>query len=80
MHPLEDSLPAAQLIMLVIASTARGSGIGKDLVKEFHRWATLHHAERAVVTSGADRTEAHAFYQSCGFAPTGTRFGLSYSP
>ncbi|WP_334683387.1 GNAT family N-acetyltransferase, partial [Arthrobacter sp. CAN_A212] len=31
-HPLEDSLPAAQLIMLVTSSTSRGKGIGKRLV------------------------------------------------
>ena len=76
--PVEDDTPAAQLIALVSASTARGQGVGTTLCAAFERWAVQNGATRAVLTSGAGRADAYAFYERRGYAASGTRFGKTF--
>ncbi|MET7970933.1 GNAT family N-acetyltransferase [Micromonospora sp. NPDC005305] len=75
MRPLEEDACVAQLIILVVSRAARGTGVGRSLVEAFERWATQAGAGRAVVTSGAHRSDAHGFYRHLGFKETGKRFG-----
>jgi GNAT superfamily N-acetyltransferase len=66
---------SAQLTSLVVASRARGMGVGRQLVAHFEEWAREHGAVRVVVTSALHRDDAHAFYPAIGYAETGKRFG-----
>ena len=64
----------AQLVVLSVASTARGRGIGAQLVEAVERWAATNGARDVVVTSALHRAEAHGFYERRGYLRTGFRF------
>jgi GNAT superfamily N-acetyltransferase len=66
---------SAQLTSLVVASGARGMGVGRRLVAHFEDWARDRGATRVIVTSALHRDDAHAFYPAIGYAETGKRFG-----
>ena len=59
---------------LVVTPTAQGLGIGRQLLKEAERRARSGGAARIELTSGAQRTEAHAFYRACGYKDSSVRF------
>ena len=59
---------------LVVTPTAQGLGIGRALLKEAERRARVGGAARIELTSGAQRTEAHAFYRACGYKDSSVRF------
>jgi GNAT superfamily N-acetyltransferase len=64
----------AQLVVLSVTSTARGHGIGAQLVGAVERWAATNGARDVVVTSALHRAEAHGFYERRGYLRTGFRF------
>jgi GNAT superfamily N-acetyltransferase len=64
----------ARLAVLAVSSTARGLGIGRQLVQAIERWAATQGAREVFVNSGFHRGEAHAFYERCGYSRTGFRF------
>jgi GNAT superfamily N-acetyltransferase len=64
----------SRLVVLAVRSTARGAGIGHQLVDAIERWAASKGAREVFVSSGVDRTDAHVFYERCGYARTGFRF------
>lgn len=76
--PVEDDTPAAQLIALVSAPTARSQGVGTMLCAAFEGWAVHNGATRAVLTSSAERPDANAFYTRRGYAASGTRFSKTF--
>ena len=57
-----------------VTATAQGLGIGRALLKEAERRARVGGAARIELTSGAQRTEAHAFYRACGYKDSSVRF------
>ena len=59
---------------LVVTPTAQGLGIGRQLLKEAERRARGGGASRIELTSGSQRTEAHAFYRACGYKDSSVRF------
>ena len=59
---------------LVVTATAQGLGIGRALLKEAERRARVGGAARIELTSGSQRTEAHAFYRACGYSDGTVRF------
>ena len=59
---------------LVVTPTAQGLGIGRQLLKEADRRARGGGASRIELTSGSQRTEAHAFYRACGYKDSSVRF------
>lgn len=59
---------------LVVTPTAQGLGIGRQLLKEAERRARAGGAARIELTSGSQRTEAHAFYRACGYKDSSVRF------
>lgn len=59
---------------LVVTPTAQGLGIGRQLLKEAERRARSGGASRIELTSGSQRTEAHAFYRACGYKDSSVRF------
>jgi GNAT superfamily N-acetyltransferase len=63
----------AHLLVLVVASEARGAGVGTALLRAFEQWALARDTNTIVLTSSTHRHEAHAFYQRRGFRQTGVR-------
>jgi GNAT superfamily N-acetyltransferase len=72
---IHSSVPVALLTALVVSESARGSGVGRGLVARAEEWARSRGALRIAVTSGAQRADAHEFYERIGYARTGVRFG-----
>lgn len=64
----------SRLVVLAVSSTARGLGIGAQLVEAVERWSTGRGAREVFVNSGLHRVDAHRFYERCGYARTGFRF------
>jgi GNAT superfamily N-acetyltransferase len=76
---LHSSAPAAYITALVTASSARRRGVGRMLVEEAKRWARGAGCARLSLTSAEHRSDAHAFYPSCGLPYTGRRFAMLIS-
>jgi GNAT superfamily N-acetyltransferase len=64
----------ARLGSLVVASRVRGRGVGRLLLDAVERWAADHGCTRVELTSGSQRTDAHAFYEHCGYHSESRRF------
>ena len=64
----------SRLVVLAVSSTARGLGIGRQLVEAVERWSTGKGARECFVNSGLHRSEAHGFYERCGYPRNGFRF------
>jgi GNAT superfamily N-acetyltransferase len=69
--------PVALITALVVSSSARGQGVGRQLVDRAKEWAKARGCVRLTVTSGEQRADAHAFYPACGLPYTGRRFTIS---
>lgn len=71
---IHASGPTAYIAALVVASGARGRGVGRILVEHAKHWAAGHGCRRLAVSSAEHRADAHAFYPACGMPYTGRRF------
>jgi GNAT superfamily N-acetyltransferase len=76
---LHSSAPVAYITALVTAQSARRHGVGRMLVEEAKSWARATGCNRLTLTSAEHRSDAHAFYPSCGLPYTGRRFATSIS-
>ena len=74
MYYLPLGTTTCRVTALVVTPSAQGFGIGRHLLKEAERRARTCGAARIELTSGAQRTEAHAFYQACGYSGSSVRF------
>jgi GNAT superfamily N-acetyltransferase len=63
------------LTALVVDESARGSGVGRGLVKAVEDFARRSGCERLSVTTQEHRADARAFYIRLGLEQTGRRFG-----
>ncbi len=68
-----ESDPFAEIAGLVVASDARGRGIGKALVETAERWAADHGYASLRIRSNVVRVEAHRFYEGLGYDRTKTQ-------
>lgn len=59
---------------LVVTPEAQGKGLGRQLLREAERRARVAGAARIELTSGSQRTDAHAFYKACGYSDGTLRF------
>jgi GNAT superfamily N-acetyltransferase len=69
--------PIARIPAMIVSVTFQRRGIGRQLVRH-----ALDHAKRLgcgaiELTSGSERTDAHAFYRDMGFEQTSVRFKRS---
>ena len=74
MYYLPLGTTTCRVTALVVTPTAQGLGIGRQLLKEAERRARMGNAARIELTSGSQRTEAHAFYRACGYSDGTVRF------
>ena len=74
MYYLPLGTTTCRVTALVVTPTAQGLGIGRQLLKEAERRARGGGASRIELTSGSQRTEAHAFYRACGYKDSSVRF------
>jgi GNAT superfamily N-acetyltransferase len=63
---------------VVVASAMRGRGLGRRLLTEVERLAVVHRCTKLMLSSGAARHEAHAFFRRCGFADDTKRAFVKY--
>jgi GNAT superfamily N-acetyltransferase len=74
-HPgLEIDEPIGLITALVVTDKARRHGIGRALIDDLVAFARRRGCARVNVGSGLHRADAHAFYESIGFARSGIRF------
>jgi GNAT superfamily N-acetyltransferase len=74
MYYLPLDTVTCRITALVVSASARGQGLGRQLLREAERRARAGGAARIELTSGSQRSEAHAFYQACGFSGGTVRF------
>ena len=74
MYYLPLGTTTCRITALVVTPTARGQGLGRQLLREAERRARTGGAARLELTSGSQRTDAHAFYKACGFGDGTLRF------
>lgn len=65
--------PCAQIIGLVVDESARGRGIGAELVRSAESWAQTHGTSHVRVRSRIERERAHRFYARAGYTRTKTQ-------
>jgi GNAT superfamily N-acetyltransferase len=71
---LHADAPVGDLSALVVAPGARRRGVGRALVARAEQWARGAGASRLSIAVGAQRRDAHAFYERLGFRRTGFRY------
>ena len=76
-NAIHKTEPVAMLTALVVLESARGLGIGKQLVAHVEDWARSRGASTISLTSALRRVEAHAFYKALGYEHTGVRLAKS---
>jgi GNAT superfamily N-acetyltransferase len=63
----------AEILGLVVSSSARRSGIARRLIEEAESWAKNVGAKAVLVRSNTKRIEAHLFYPALGYKKTKTQ-------
>lgn len=69
-----------QIMALAVLPHQRRCGIGRRLLQAAEARIREHGARVFVVTSGHHRSDAHAFYEKCGYGFTGRRYKKSADP
>ena len=62
--------PGFNILGLAVSSEHQHKGIGKQLVQALEAEAAARHYRFIRLNSGEHRTEAHAFYEHCGYSCT----------
>lgn len=60
--------PLKNILGIAVSREYKRMGIGKRLIKEVEEWALQSGATGVRLNSGAERKEAHLFYERCGYA------------
>lgn len=74
MYYLPLGTTTCRVTALVVTPDAQGRGLGRQLLREAERRARAAGAARIELTSGSQRTDAHAFYKACGYSDGTLRF------
>jgi GNAT superfamily N-acetyltransferase len=75
----ESDTPVCWIMVLSVAERLRRRGVGRALLERVDQWCRAEGYRDIRVHSGDKRADAHAFYEACGFTPTGRRFTKSIS-
>ena len=70
----EHDAPTGRLTAMIVAESARGTGIGRQLVAAAEAWVRDRGARLMMLNSHNRREGAHAFYEKLGYGETGKRF------
>ena len=74
MYYLPLGTTTCRVTAMVVTPEAQGRGVGRQLLREAERRARAGGAARLEITSGSQRTDAHAFYRACGYSDGTVRF------
>lgn len=74
MYYLPLGTTTCRITAMVVTPDAQGRGVGRQLLREAERRARTGGAARLEITSGSQRTDAHAFYKACGYGDGTVRF------
>ena len=74
MYYLPLGTTTCRITAMVVTPEAQGRGVGRQLLREAERRARTGGAARLEITSGSQRTDAHAFYRACGYGDGTVRF------
>lgn len=74
MYYLPLGTTTCRITAMVVTPEAQGRGVGRQLLREAERRARTGGAARLEITSGSQRSEAHAFYKACGYSDGTVRF------
>jgi GNAT superfamily N-acetyltransferase len=76
-HLTDDA--SAEILGLVVHESARGAGVGAELLLAAQTWANAHGAAQLRVRSRVERERAHRFYERAGYVRIKTQavFGRS---
>lgn len=77
---LQHAAPTGRITTLVVASSARGRGVGRILVEAGARIAAQAGCKTLKLTTALHRTKAHEFYEAMGFKSSSLRFSRSLQP
>ncbi|AMC93401.1 hypothetical protein AOC36_05230 [Erysipelothrix larvae] len=64
------SEPCVNVCGLAVNRAVRGYGFGKQLLQEVESWTLNNHLSAVRLNSNVIRTQAHAFYEHCGYHST----------
>ena len=70
----ESDTPVGWIMALSVAKRFWRRGVGRALLARVEQWCAENGISDIRVHSGEHRTDAHAFYEACGFEHTGRRF------
>lgn len=76
----ESDLPTGWIMALAVGKRFRRQGIGRLLVRAVEQWCCEHGIPDLRVHSGDQRSDAHKFYEQCGFGRAGVRFKKALNP
>lgn len=74
MYYLPLGTSTCRVTALVVTPDAQRHGIGRLLLRDAERRARTGGAARIELSSGSQRTDAHAFYRACGYGDGTLRF------
>ena len=74
MYYLPLGTTTCRITAMVVTPEAQGRGLGRQLLREAERRARVGGAARLEITSGSQRSDAHAFYRACGYSDGTIRF------
>ena len=74
MYYLPLGTTTCRITAMVVTPEAQGQGLGRQLLREAERRARVGGAARLEITSGSQRSDAHAFYRACGYSDGTIRF------
>lgn len=78
MDALSHNRPFAVIERVIVAQEARGKGYGANLMRHAENVAVTKGAVKVMLSSAANREEAHRFYEHLGFSGNSSKLFKKY--